>query len=598
MASLPQLTLHPNTNNKDIDPTNIVTQWLCSLNTHLQNATTSSATDLFLPSSLPYWRDILALSWDWSTKNSSEDILSLLSSSTQGFCDLEVVKTGALQPALVDLEGAVWIQSGFTFLNKFGSGRGLLRLVNEEDGAWRAWTVFTQLEGLHEAKENGNAVPSRDEKDEYQVLVIGAGQSGLAIGAHLKHQGLKYLIVDQNARIGDSWRARYESITSHTPTYSDHCPFLPYPEDYPQWLGRDRIADWQEHYAKLLDLNIELGTRAEVIGYDHHGATSRSYTLHLHGPDGKIRLVRAKHLILAAGMFSTKPILPSFPGQEDFKGSLYHTISHKSATKIRNIHSKNVICIGTGTSSHDIAQDFVLAGAKSVTMLQRSPIITVTRESYVATQMGLWNTPGIATEEADILGNSFPFPIVRALNIPATKKMNEMDAHLLEPMKKQGYRVLENSGLVDQQFLKAGCFYIDQGACEMIADGRIKIVDSSSGIQTFTETGLILNDGRQLEADIVILGTGFERMGEVVRGIMGGAVAEKVGDIGHLDEEAERIGWWRPTGVPGLWYMTGSFFWTRTFSSVLALQIAAVERGLNPGYYEREGDGRMRTRAD
>lgn len=221
MASLPNLSLHPGTKKEEIDPTRIVTQWLSSLDTHLKDGTTSSASNLFLPSDLPYWRDILPLSWDWSTKKSSQDILSHLSSSTQGFGGLEVVTKGALQPALVDLEGAIWIQSGFTFRNRFGQGRGLVRFVNGGDGEWRAWTVFTQLEELHERRGNGNVVAPGDEQDEYQVLMIGAGrdrmrnrcfadadrdfagQSGLAIGAHLQHQGLKYLLVDKNHRAGD-----------------------------------------------------------------------------------------------------------------------------------------------------------------------------------------------------------------------------------------------------------------------------------------------------------------------------------------------------------------------------------------------------------
>lgn len=56
--------------------------------------------------------------------------------------------------------------------------------------------------------------------------------------------------------------------------------------------------------------------------------------------------------------------------------------------------------------------------------------------------------------------------------------------------------------------------------------------------------------------------------------------------------------WWRPTGVPGLWYMTGSFLWTQTFSAVLALRIAAIERGLNPAHYEEDNDMRSRMKAD
>ncbi|KFZ03220.1 hypothetical protein V502_11125 [Pseudogymnoascus sp. VKM F-4520 (FW-2644)] len=66
---------------------------------------------------------------------------------------------------------------------------------------------------------------------------------------------------------------------------------------------------------------------------------------------------------------------------------------------------------------------------------------------------------------------------------------------------------------------------------------------------------------------------------------MGEEFMAKVGKVGELDEEKERIAWWRPTAVPGFWYMTGSFLWSRSFSKPLALQIKAVEEGLNPDYY-------------
>lgn len=142
--------------------------------------------------------------------------------------------------------------------------------------------------------------------------------------------------------------------------------------------------------------------------------------------------------------------------------------------------------------------------------------------------------PGIAKDDADIIGNSF--------NIPTTQKMSEMDRHLLDPMRERGYRVLENVGLVDQQFLKGGHFYINQGACEMIADGRIRVVNCEAGIMGFKEQGLVLENGKEVEADVVVFGTGFERMGSLVEDFMGKEVAERVGDIGHLDEEGESIG--------------------------------------------------------
>lgn len=75
----------------------------------------------------------------------------------------------------------------------------------------------------------------------------------------------------------------------------------------------------------------------------------------------------------------------------------------------------------------------------------------------------------------------------------------------------------------------------------MIADERIRVVNCEAWIQGFTERGLVLSHGKDIEADVVLFVTESERLGKVVDEIMGREVAERVGDIGHLNAEVERI---------------------------------------------------------
>lgn len=125
----------------------------------------------------------------------------------------------------------------------------------------------------------------------------------------------------------------------------------------------------------------------------------------------------------------------------------------------------------------------------------------------------------------------------------------------------------------------------------MIADGCIKVYHCADGVRSLGPSGLVLADGRELEADVVVLATGYRGNLLTVERLMGSEVAHKVGgtDFGKLDGENERLGWWRPTGQPGFWYMTGSFMWCRQYSLPLSLQIAAVDKGLNRSHMEMEG---------
>jgi hypothetical protein len=137
----------------------------------------------------------------------------------------------------------------------------------------------------------------------------------------------------------------------------------------------------------------------------------------------------------------------------------------------------------------------------------------------------------------------------------------------------------------------------------MIADGRIKIHQSQEGIKDFNQNSMILGDGTRIKADVVVVTTGFEPSSVLAESIMGKEFIAKIGEVGVLDEEGEIIAvsvnavwflgflltnfafqWWRPTALPGFWYMTGSFLWSRSYSKPLALQIKGIEEGLNLDY--------------
>ncbi|OKL64381.1 hypothetical protein UA08_01104 [Talaromyces atroroseus] len=573
LATIPPLTLHESIKRNELDASKPVHAWLASLSKTLNEGKSADFSVLFLEKD-SWWRDFVALTWDIECRNGADAIHEFLRHSKAGLTGVAVGETPALQPQLVDMGGLLFIQSGFTFKTDFGTGRGVLRLANVGFNEWKAWTVFTSLERLHGQTEVDMSVVGTqgvdaishgasggsmaNANDHLQVLVIGAGHSGLALAAHLKHLGLRYLVVEQESQPGSAWRARYKTLKSHTPKYSDHYPFLQYPSDWPTWLGREHIINWMDHYSKALGLNIEYGAHAQKVKYDEAG---KQYSVELGGSEGS-RTVRCKHLVLATGLVSKVPNCPEFFGQNTFQGQTYHSSSHKSAGEIPDVKDKKITILGCGTSAHDIALDFVNHGAKSVTMIQRHPIYVLSLDSLEKFQVPLWNTPGM---------------------------MAANDMEILKGLEKAGMAVKrgdKGDSLLDHQLVKLGRLYIDQGASRMIIDGRIKVIQCEHGVREFYSNGVILGNGTSIASDVVVFATGFQHSKRTIEAIMGKDVSNRVGNMGALDDVQEVVGWWRPTEMPGFWYMTGNFLLARQLAPVLALQINAIECGLNTDYYK------------
>jgi len=285
-----------------------------------------------------------------------------------------------------------------------------------------------------------------------------------------------------------------------------------------------------------------LSTTVKTIAYDE---PSRLYTVVVESASGT-HTFRPRHLVLATGIFAQKPIIPDLPGKETFTGQIYHSMHHKSAQNIPSLAEKRVVIVGSGTSAHDIAQDFVNSGARSVSLVQRNATFSLTTKATEQVYFSLWKTPGISMEEADIISLSFPTALARTLNIGQTMMMEEIDKDLIAGVERAGMKILHAKeagyGFMDHLLIKAGHLYLDQGASSMIVDGRIKIHQCDEGIKELVGGGVVLGDGRKVDADVVVLATGFQRNKVIVKDLMGEEVAEKVGDLGYLDSEQERIG--------------------------------------------------------
>lgn len=141
--------------------------------------------------------------------------------------------------------------------------------------------------------------------------------------------------------------------------------YLPFPKNWPQFTPKDKLGDWFEAYASLMELNVWTNTSVVSAAYDEHKSI---WTVTVRKPDGFERTLHPKHVVFATG-HSGEPKVPIFPGQEIFRGTVYHGSQHRDAAEY-DVRGKKVIVVGTGNSGHDIAENFYENGA-DVTMLQR-----------------------------------------------------------------------------------------------------------------------------------------------------------------------------------------------------------------------------------
>ena len=162
-----------------------------------------------------------------------------------------------------------------------------------------------------------------------------------------------------------------------------------------------------------------------------------------------------------------------------------------------------------------------------------------------------------------------------ALNVGLTDKIKEAEKANIDGLGKAGFKIdfgHDGSGIYRKYVTRGGGYYIDVGCSELIIKGEIKVQQSQDGIKGFTEKALILADGRHLDADVVVLATGYDNMRTTLRKALGDKIADRCKNVWDLDSEGEvnavsclaRISlhvtdvhqMWRPSGHPKLWFST------------------------------------------
>ena len=562
-------------------------------------------TKLFIKES--YWRDLLCLSWDFHTLQGLESISSHArrSSETARSTKVEVCDHPAHKaPQLATVEG---LQVTQAFLNiEFGSGLadGLVRLTPDSDdgGRWKAWTLFTTLKAIKGHQERtGDNRPTGEREDnrlnwkdrrlvqqnfedghEPYVLILGAGQAGLSVAARLKQLGLESLIIDGNARIGDNWRKRYHQLILHDAVWFDHMPYLPFPSNWPKFTPKDKLADWFEYYAGILELNVWLSTKLTQTQWDDNTRTWTITVTRNKAAGKEERIFHPKHIILATG-HSGEPYIPTnISGLDTFKGGrLTHSSQFEGPTK--DGKGKKAVVVGCCNSGHDIARDFHDYGY-DVTMVQRSSVLVHNGQTLLDVAMkGLYDEHGPPVDDADIINMSFPSPVAKKLQKSATAEIFRRDAPMLNALAAAGFNLdsgPDGSGIWIKYLSRGGGYYIDVGASQLIADKKIKVKQGQE-VTAIKPHSVVFADGSEIKADEIVFATGFQNMRSTATSLFGEEVTNRMGEVWGYDKEGETRGMWRPNGHPGFWFMGGNLMLCRFYSRLLALQIKAIEVGLS-----------------
>ncbi len=176
------------------------------------------------------------------------------------------------------------------------------------------------------------------------VLVIGGGQAGLAMGYHLKRADHRFQIVERNARVGDSWRNRHDSLVLFTPRAYSALPGLPLPGDPDGYPTKDEAADYLERYARHFDLPVSTETGIRSLTQVNGGFRARTDA-------GEI--IDAKAVVLATGAFQ-RPAVPAVSRQ---LSPDVMQLTPESYKRPGQIPPGRVLVVGDGATGRQIAAE-------------------------------------------------------------------------------------------------------------------------------------------------------------------------------------------------------------------------------------------------
>ncbi len=343
--------------------------------------------------------------------------------------------------------------------------------------------------------------------EHFDVIVVGAGISGIGAGYHLQKNcpNKSYMILEGRDKIGGTWDLfKYPGIRSDSDMYTLGYSFKP-------WTKPKAIADAPSILSYLNETAEEHGIDKK-IRYGHQvknaswSSADAKWTVDVElGEDKTVSQFTCSFLFMCAGYYSYKGgYTPDFPGLEDYQGRLVHP---QKWTDDIDYTDKKVVVIGSGATAVTLIPELAKK-ATHVTMLQRSPTYVVSRPAV----------DKFANFLRAILPDSWAYALIRWRNVAfqqfffrktrdnpeqAKERLLKMVREELGPDYDVGKHFTPRYNPWEQRL----CLVPDSDLFKVLKSGKASV--ETDHIETFTEKGIRLKSGKELEADIVVTATGL-----------------------------------------------------------------------------------------
>ena len=322
---------------------------------------------------------------------------------------------------------------------------------------------------------------------EHEVVVIGAGQAGIASALALKDRGIAAIVVDEADQVASRWQGRYDRLRLNSSRPTSHLPGRPYPKGTPMFPTRDQVVEHIQGHARDAGLELLLGTRVERLSRGNGGWTVET-------GNGELG---ARQVVLATG-YEDEPLVPDWDGRESFAGDVIHSADYRNADRFE---SRKVLVVGPGCSGMEIAHDLAMGGAAKVWLAVRTPPTIISRA-------GPGGLPG---EWIGMALLYFPTRFADAFaRFGSRQDFGDLNEYGL-PVPEEGLMTrFRRDGTVPS--------IVDSEVIDAIKEGAVEVVGA---VESLDSTGVALADGSRVEPDAIICATGYRRALEPLVGHLG-----------------------------------------------------------------------------
>ncbi|MEZ0340479.1 flavin-containing monooxygenase [Mycobacterium sp. pV006] len=341
------------------------------------------------------------------------------------------------------------------------------------------------------------------------VVVVGAGPSGLAVARQLRHeQGIDGVILDRADTPASAWRSRYDGFRLNTCGFWSHLPGQPIPVRHGRWPGRDDMVTYFDDYVRRQRLHVRLGVAVTRI--DRAGPGWLVHT------DTETHFAAA--VLVATSNYHT-PWVPPWPGRAGFPGELLHSADYRCSAPFAG---RDVLVVGAGNSATEIALQLCDGGAARVRMSVRTPPHLVPRAAA-----------GIPIDTFSPVFSRLPAPVLdRAADVLQRLRFGDLrDVGLPRP----------RDGIYTALLQEHRIPTLGDRLVPRIRDGSIEVVSAVTG---FDGARVLLSDGTAVRPDVVIAATGYRR-----------GLEPLVGHLGVLTGDGLPVRNGTRSAATGLWFL-------------------------------------------